>query len=409
MLNVWLLRVVVAGLCVWGTVLHAQFVHTEGKKVMDAQNRPLLIRATNLGDWFVPEGYMWHLQGSVESPREMASLVTELIGPTRAHLFWQQYRENYITAADIHLIRQAGFNTVRVPLHYKFFETDDSEGFRLIDRLLAWCRAEGLYVVLDLHAAPGGQTGKNIDDSDGYPWLMKDAGAQGEAVAFWQRMARHYKDDRTVIGYDLLNEPIPNYPKLAPLKVLLEPLYRKLTEAIRAIDMHHMMIYGGAEWDGNFSVFGEPFDRNALYSFHRYHAPPNAATFAQYVAFRDKYQVPIWLGESGENTDEWIASFRMALEQADIGWAFWPYKKMSATTSVVSFARPQGWEAVVAFAAQQRATVLAPDRLKSRPEQADLDRTFASFLESIRLDECTVNKGYVHALLPDAPATLGVR
>ena len=400
----WILALIVSS-----TAAQAQYVHTRGPEVVDGKNKPLLLRGINLGDWLVPEGYMWHLQGSVESPREMESLVTELIGPTQARDFWHAYRQNYITQADVHLIKQAGFNSIRVPLHYKFFLADDAEGFALVDRLLAWCKQEGLYVVLDMHAAPGAQTGKNIDDSDGYPWLMKDAASQEQAVAVWQRIARHYKDDRTVIGYDLLNEPIPNYPKLKSLEPLLEPLYKKLTAAIRQIDTHHMMIYGGAQWDGDFSVFGPPFDSNALYTWHRYHSEPTEAAFKQFVDFRAKNNVPIWLGESGENNDDWIAKFRDVLEKNDIGWAFWPYKKMDATTSVVSFSRPEGWDAVIAFAAQQRATVLAPDRLKMRPEQEQLDRVFASFLESIRLSACRVNEGYVHALLPQAPAELTTR
>jgi len=392
--------------CLAFSMSQAQFVHTRGTEVLDGNNKPLLLRGTNLGDWFVPEGYMWHLQGSTESPREIEGLVTELIGPTKARAFWHAYRQTYITQADVHLIKQAGFNSIRVPLHYKFFETDDAEGFALVDRLLQWCKEDGLYVVLDMHAAPGGQTGKNIDDSDGYPWLLLDSEAQDHTVVVWQRIARHYKDNPTVIGFDLLNEPIPNYPKLAPLDALLEPLYKKLTVAIRKIDTHHMMIYGGAQWDGDFAVFGPPFDANALYTWHRYHAEPVEATFKQYAAFRDKYQVPIWLGESGENSDDWIATFRGVLEKNNIGWAFWPYKKMSATTSVVSFAKPEGWDDIIAFAAQQRATVLAPDRLKVRPDQEQLNRAFDGFLQNIKLGQCTVNEGYVHALLPGAPATL---
>jgi endoglucanase len=383
----------------------AQFAHTKGKEIVDGAGRPLLLRGTNLGNWLVPEGYMWHLnEGGPESPREIEALITELIGPQRAREFWHAYRESYITQPDIHFIRQCGFNSIRVPLHYKFFETDDSEGFKLLDRVIGWARQENLYIILDLHAAPGGQTGKNIDDSDGYPWLFSDTSAQQHTIEIWQRLARHYHNDATVLGYDLLNEPIPNYPGLERFNASLEPLYKRIAAAIRQVDTHHILILGGAQWDNNFDVFGAPFDKNTIYTFHRYHAPAEQATVQRYVDFREKYQVPVWIGESGENSDDWIAKFVGVLEKNDIGWAFWPYKKMQATTSVVSFAAPEGWQRIVEFSKLPRATSEEAPRLKVRPEQGVIDRALAGVLANIRFSECTENKGYVRALLPLAGA-----
>ena len=145
----------------------AQFAHTDHKQIVDAAGKPLLVRATNLGNWLVPVGYMWLFQGGPQSPGEIRALVLELLGPGGSAAFWQKYRENYVTREDIALLHRAGFNAIRVPLHYSFFESDDAEGFKLLDRLIGWSRVENLYVILDLHAAPGGQTGTNIDDSAG--------------------------------------------------------------------------------------------------------------------------------------------------------------------------------------------------------------------------------------------------
>ena len=387
--------------CVTSIGAQAQFAHTQGKEIVDGAGKPLLLRGTNLGNWLVPEGYMWHLNnGGPESPREIEALITELVGPQRAHDFWRSYRENYITQSDIHLIKQCGFNSIRVPLHYKFFETDDAEGFALLDRVVQWAHQENLYIILDMHTAPGGQTGKNIDDSDGYPWLFSDSSAQEHTVAIWQRLARHYRNNPTVLGYDLLNEPIPNYPGLERFNASLEPFYKRLATAIRQVDNHHILILGGAQWDTNFAVFGPPFDKNAVYTFHRYHAAAEQATVQRYVDFSDQNNVPIWLGESGENADEWIAKFVEVLEKNDIGWAFWPYKKMQATTSVVSFPAPEGWDSIVQFAKQPRATSEEAPRLKVRPEQSVVDRALAGILNNIQLRECKQNQGYIHALLP---------
>jgi aryl-phospho-beta-D-glucosidase BglC (GH1 family) len=376
----------------------AQFAHTEHKQIVDAAGKPLLVRATNLGNWLVPEGYMWLFEGGPQSPSEIRALVLELLGPEGSAAFWQKYRENYITREDIALLHRAGFNAIRVPLHYSLFESDDAEGFKLLDQLIVWSRAEGLYVILDLHAAPGGQTGANIDDSAGYPWLYKSPQEQEHLISIWRRLATHYRDEATVLGYDLLNEPIPHFPKLAPLNSLLEPLYKTLSGEIRKVDTHHILFLGGAQWDSNFSVFGKPFDTNVAYTFHKYWTAPDESVIRDYIDFRERYDVPIWLGESGENSDEWIAQFVKVLEKNNIGWAFWPYKKMEKSSAVVSIVPPADWGKIVEFAKLPRGTAQVEERLKVRPEQETINRVFAEFLESVRLQKCRVNAGYLKAL-----------
>jgi len=376
----------------------AQFAHTDHKQIVDAAGKALLVRATNLGNWLVPEGYMWLFQGGPQSPSEIHALVLELLGPEGSAAFWQKYRENYVTREDIALLHRAGFNAIRVPLHYSFLESDDAEGFKLLDRLIGWSRAENLYVVLDLHAAPGGQTGANIDDSAGYPWLYQSPQEQEHLMAIWRRLATHYRDEATVLGYDLLNEPIPHFPRLAPLNPLLEPLYKKLSREIRKVDAHHILFLGGAQWHTNFSVFDKPFDANTAYTFHKYWTAPDESVIRQYIDFRERYDVPIWMGESGENTDEWIAQFAKTLEKNNIGWAFWPYKKMQKPSAIVSIIPPADWEKIVEFAKLPRGTGHVEERLKARPEQETINRAFAELLESVRLQKCRVNEGYLRAL-----------
>jgi endoglucanase len=378
--------------------IYGQFAHTQGKEIVDGSGKPLNLRGTSLGNWMVTEGYMWLFEGGPQSEREIEALVTELIGPDRAEEFWKQYRENYVTKADIHLLREAGFNSIRVPMHYRFFETEDGEGFRLLDNVVKWAQEEGLYVILDMHAAPGGQTGTNIDDSYGYPWLYESPKEQAHLIAVWQRIARRYRDNKTVLGYDLLNEPIPHYPSLRPLNEKLEPLYNKLTAAVRDVDPNHILFLGGAQWDTNFGVFGPPFDKNTAYTLHKYWMKVEQPAIQNFVDFRDKYNVPLWLGESGENTDEWIAEFRQLLEKNDIGWAFWPYKKMGKSSAVVTIIPPEGWDRMVAFAKLPRAIGATEARLKERPEQATIDKAFAGLLENAKLEHCRVNEGYLQAL-----------
>ena len=125
----------------WTSQGRAQFAHTEHKQIADAAGKALLVRATNLGNWMVPEGYMWLFQGGPQSPGEIRALVMELLGPEGSEAFWQKYRENYVTREDIALLHRAGFNAIRVPLHYSLFESAGAEGRRLATHfgMNPWC------------------------------------------------------------------------------------------------------------------------------------------------------------------------------------------------------------------------------------------------------------------------------
>jgi len=387
--------------CAASTICPAQYVHTHGIDVIDGKGQVLHLKGTNLGNWLVPEGYMWHFDGGPQSYREINELLLELVGPSRTQQFWQQYRDTYISREDIHQIKAAGFNHIRIPFHWSLFQSKDAEGFRLVDRVVEWCRQEGLLVVLDMHAAPGGQTGTNIDDSDGYPWLYDDPTAQQQAIATWRRIAKHYRNNPVIIGYDLLNEPIPNYPELMPLTPKLAPLQHRISDAIRSVDPHHAIILGGAQWDQNLKVYSQLWDSNTILEVHRYRTSGEEHSIDDFLAQRDRLDAPMWMGETGENTDEWIARMRGLLEKKNVGWCFWPYKKMDAPTSPVTFDRPDGWDQIIQFAKLNRNIGTVKQRLPQRPSQAVIDHAISNLLENIRFDHERRNEGYIHALLPD--------
>jgi endoglucanase len=374
------------------------YAHTSGGELVDGDGHPLYLRGINLGNWLEAEGYMFHFDHGPQSPREIEELTNELLGPAEAAQFWREYRDKYITRDDIEFLRKTGFNSVRIPIDYRFFVPGDSEGFTLLDRVVGWAQDAGLYVVIDMHCAPGGQTGTNIDNSWGYPWLYESAESQQQTLDIWKSIAEHYRDSKTVLGYDLLNEPIPHYPELQIYNAQLEPLYRRIVAVVREVDHHHVVILGGAQWDSNFKVFGPPFDSNAMYTLHKYWMSPEQASVQQYVDFRERYHVPIWLGESGENKDEWIAQFVTVLEKNNIGWAFWPYKKMDATSSVVAFSRPRYWDEIVAFAKTGGGTGNAEKQIAQRPPMDHIHAAFADLLKNIEFANCTKNPGYLQAL-----------
>ncbi len=374
------------------------FVRTEGPHLVDAQGHPVMLRGTNLGNWLVREGYMFHFEGGPQSAREIETLTNELLGPETAEKFWKAYLERYVTRDDIQFLKRAGFNSIRIPIHYKYFESDKAEGFELLDRVIGWAHEVGIYIVIDMHAAPGGQTGANIDDSWGYPWIYDSPQEQQHAIDVWKRIAAHYRNSETVLGYDLLNEPIPDFPELKKYNMQLEPLYRRIVAGIREMDKNHIVILGGAQWDTNFAVFGPPFEQNMMYTFHKYWMKPEQAEIQPFVDFGDKYHVPIWMSESGENTDEWITQFRTLLEKNSISWAFWPYKKMDSPRGIVSFAQPQYWDEIVAYAKLTGGTGEVKKHIAKRPPQEHINAAFTELLEKIQFSKCRVNEGYLKAL-----------
>lgn len=374
-----------------------RFVKANGKHLASPAGDRLMLRGISLGNWFEPEGYMFLFEGGPQSPREIEGFFNELIGPSAANEFWKEYRRRYITESDIQFIRRSGLNSVRIPLHYKFF-LSGGEGFQVLDPTLDWCRRGGIWVILDMHCAPGGQTGANIDDSWGYPWLYESAKDQELICGIWQGIAQRYRDDPIVIGYDLLNEPIPTFPQLRKYDNQLEPLYRRITKAIREVDPNHVIILEGAKWDTDFKVFGPPFDSNTLYEFHKYWMPPTQSAIQEYVDYRERYNVPIWLGESGENTDQWIQQFVSILEKNDIGWCFWPYKKIQKTSCMVAIQPPLYWDEIVTFAKMPSGTGNAEKRIAARPSLEHSRKALDDLLEKIRLESCSVNTGYLQAL-----------
>jgi endoglucanase len=104
-----------------------------------------------------------------DRPRRIEAYFERILGASKARAFWTSYYERFITLADLQAIKRDGFNSIRIPLHWRFVmnadRTFNDAHWSILDQVIAWCEQERLYVILDLHGAPGGQTGTNIDDS----------------------------------------------------------------------------------------------------------------------------------------------------------------------------------------------------------------------------------------------------
>jgi hypothetical protein len=377
-------------------------VRAEGSQLVDDQG-PLLLRGVGLGNWLLAEGYMWRFGDEQSSPRQIEARIESLVGADAAAVFWRRFRDVFITEADIRAIAEAGFDHVRLPINARGVIADDGswreDGFALIERAVAWSEAHGLRIMLDLHGAPGGQTGTNIDDApNGRPELFESEAYRAQTIALWEELARRYRDRDSVLGYDLLNEPLPNdWQHRYPAELV--QLYRDLTDAICAIDDRHLIVYEGSHWATNWSVLRERFDDNQLLQFHRYWCPPDTTSIAEYLEVRDSLETPIYMGEGGENTPGWLYAATQLYERHGIGWNLWPWKKLGTRTSPYSAVAPEGWELIADPSA--------------RPAAGEAQGVLDAFLDAVELERCERRQPVLDAVFARPgfriPAWAGVR
>lgn len=408
-----LLSFLLTGISLWG---QGTFLRVSGQNIVNPDGSTYFIQGTNLGNWLNPEGYMFGFD-KVNSPHFINEMLCQMVGPTAAARFWRQYKENYITHDDIRFIAQCGANTVRLPFHYKLFTTENymgvddntNEGFRLIDRLVEWCREEGLHIVLDMHDCPGGQTGDNIDDSYGYCWLLTERADQEKFISIWRRIAAHYKDEPVILGYELMNEALATHfnGQWNELTASLAALYKECAQAVREEDPNHIIILGGANWNSNFDMLDLSYDPQLMLSCHRYGGDATIQAISSFIQARQRTGRPMYMGEIGHGSDEWQSQFSDVLRQCNIGYTYWPYKKVD-NSCMMAISRPYLWDRVVTFAETTRDSYSAIRQARSNLSDINVNNILNDFLNNCLFSSCQVQGGYIQSmkLADDAVVTL---
>lgn len=386
------------------TESQGKFVHVQGVNLIRPDGEKLFIVGTNLGNWLNPEGYMFGLKRT-NSAWMIDEMLCEMVGPDFTAKFWQGFKDNYITRSDIEFIARTGANTIRLPFNYKLFTDEDymgltakQDGFARIDSVIDWCRDNGLYLVLDMHDCPGGQTGDNIDNGHGYPWLFESEYSQQLFCKVWQDIANRYKNEPVILGYELMNEPIaPFFDNKEDLNAKLEPLYKRAVSAIRKVDTNHIILLGGAQWNSIFTMFQDwTFDHNIMYTCHRYGGDATTEAIRSFIDFRDKTGLPMYMGEIGHNTDEWQADFVKVMRENNIGYTFWPYKKLDGSC-MMSITRPAEWDSIIVkFSETPRGTY--KEFREARPDQQKARALLLQFLENSKKENCSPQKGYIKSM-----------
>jgi hypothetical protein len=385
------------------------FLKASGRKVLNGNDKEILLTGWGLGNWLLCEGYMWLAPDKphFDRPLRIETLVRDVAGSVYAETFWKQFRNNYITKDDIQKMAAFGYNSVRIPFNWRVLMEDEpgeiifrEDGFALLDRCIDWCEEYGVYAFLDMHGAPGGQTGANIDDShDNLPRLLMDKDYWDKGIALWKELAARHANRWIVGGYDLLNEPIrPPGKDFADCDYLLPKLaafYEEAIRAIRSVDKKHLLSIEGHHWSTSTDVFYRKFDDNMLIHFHRYGCAPDPAAYTNFLELSRRLDAPLWLGETGENKNEWYAAmFHLSLS-LDIGYNVWPWKKMECTNSPFSIKKPSGWEAIIDYAEGG-----------PKPGKKQVIALLDEYLENMKVHNCTQNSAVVSSVFRCPPCTV---
>lgn len=325
------------------------YLRADGQRIVNVKEENVLLRGIGLGGWMLQEGYMLRVNGEGQQHKIRAK-IQELIGPKQTEEFYEAWLSNHTRRIDIDSMKAWGFNSVRLPMHYNLYtlpveqepvpgqNTWLQKGFAMTDSLLEWCKANQMYLILDLHAAPGGQGNDlNISDRDpGKPSLWESKENQQKTVQLWRKLAERYANEPWIGAYDIINEPNwgfqdPVNDKNGLKEQKNEPLRRlmvDITKAIREVDQKHMIIIEGNGWGNNYNGILPVWDSNMALSFHKYWNNNDAESIQHIIKYREQNNVPVWLGETGENSNVWFTEAVRLLEQNNIGWAWWPLKKM---------------------------------------------------------------------------------
>lgn len=390
------------------TTIHAQgFLHREGKIIVDGNGKKFILRGMGLGGWMLQEGYMFRLSHLGQQYR-IKEKIQELVGPEKTKQFYDAWLKNHTTRTDIDSMAKWGFNSIRLPMHYNLYTLPVEEepvagkntwiekGFVMTDSLLRWCARNKMYLILDLHAAPGGQ-GHDLPISDrdpSKPSLWESEANRNKMIALWKKLAARYANEKWIGGYDIINEPNWGFedPKdtrgTAEQKNLpLQQLMMDITKAIREVDRNHIVIIEGNGFGNNYNGITPNWDNNLMMSFHKYGNFNNAGSIKRFLEWRDQFNIPLWLGESGENSNTWFTEAISLAEKNDIGWAWWQGKKMG-NNQPLEIKQPEGYQQFLDF-----TTGKGP-----KPTAEEAWKTLQQLLSNLRIQQNIYHRDVTDAM-----------
>ena len=326
--------------------IHGMLTAQNGK-IVDASGNKVVLFGINLGNWMLMETWMGIVPEYTHdwAHYDTLELLTERFGEEKTEELMQLYQDLFITEKDIAQIEKLGFNCVRVPFWYRNFmqedgtwlteNTDENPGFQKLDWLIETCRQHGIYVILDLHGAPGGQSKNHSTGKAGRNLLYTVEENLQATELLWRTIAERYRDEPVVAAYDLLNEPQNNgdyagetaWPaESAEAVKMTNSAYARIYDAVRSVDKNHMISFEGI-WST--SVLPNPKDfgyENMIYQLHLYDTDRGMIRYRvhELKSIRRKWDTAVLIGEFNNHAEESFACDLYAKNK--ISYVKWTYK-----------------------------------------------------------------------------------
>lgn len=322
--------------------------------IVNENGENVVLKGVNLGNWLLWETWMGFVPEYTDdwAYYDTLEVLLDRFGEEKTAEIVKSFEENFITEEDIAQIEKFGFNCVRVPFWYRNFMTEDLEwfaenhndnkGFQKLDWLIETCEKYGIYVMLDLHGAPGGQSKNHCTGKAGRNELYENENMLNATIELWCAIANRYKDNQTVCAYDLLNEPQNNggydgnYNWAAESEDAVSrtnKAYDNIYKAIREIDKNHIISFEGV-WST--TVLPNPQEmgyENMLYQLHLYDSEKGMIRYRvdELKTARKDWGVAVVVGEY--NNHECEAYAQKKYEKNDISRIKWTYKTYNAGTT----------------------------------------------------------------------------
>lgn len=283
----------------------------------------------------------------VVDPRTFDRLLRDRFGDDGALEVHSAFHDAWIGPDDFRRAAALGFDYVRIPLWYVWFQSDEPPhapleyGYRRLDDAVRFARDAGLRLLLDLHGAPGGQNAGPHSGDVGRAELFGDRDLEERVFAFWRETARRYADEPVVWAFEALNEP-----SAAPSREDWIRVHDGIHRAVRAHAPRTVLVMGdGYKLDDephrSEGFFPRPADlgwTNVAYSLHLYQVgslESHRARLADFLrvalAERDRTSAPVLVGEFSTLSADapGLAALRLYADEFrrnDLSWALWNWK-----------------------------------------------------------------------------------
>jgi hypothetical protein len=172
-------------------------------------------------------------------------------------------------------------------------------------------------------------------------------------------------------------------------------LQTRITKAIREVDTNHLIFIEGNCWGNNYNGIPSIWDDNMALSFHKYWNPNNVVSIQKFLDYRSQYNVPIWLGETGENSNVWFKEVVTLAETNNIGWAFWPMKKIDNIAGVTSVATTPEYEKLLHY--WKKGGV--------KPSVEFAKATLMQIADNYKLENVTIKRDVIDAMFRQTQTT----